>query len=80
MSYMFEVYYKSPPDSHREKKITEAVTPLGGTLTYREGTEERDAPAVILTYEFEEWDSARNAATSLRRLGEHVEGPVNYGP
>jgi hypothetical protein len=32
-----------------------------------------------LTYEFDDYNAAIQAADELRHLGEHVEGPVDYG-
>jgi hypothetical protein len=64
----------------KEEEITEVVSRLGGALSCRETPTETGTEAVCLTYEFSEWDSAQAAAASLRRQGEHVEGPVSYGP
>jgi hypothetical protein len=35
---------------------------------------------ICLTYEFSELAQAEEAAEFLRHRGEHVEGPVAYGP
>ena len=78
MSFMFEVYYKPPADPAKEAALTDRVTALGGRLDYRE--EATELTGIILTYEFDGWDSAQKAADTLRQLGEHVEGPTNYGP
>lgn len=80
MSFMFEVYYKSPADPAKDEVITDVVSRLGGSLSFREVSCASDTEAVCLTYEFDELDSARTAADSLRLRGEHVEGPVDYGP
>jgi hypothetical protein len=78
VSFMFEVYYKPPADAATEAALTERVTALGGRLDYRE-----DATGwvgICLTYEFDSLDTAQRAADTLRQLGEHVEGPTDYGP
>jgi hypothetical protein len=79
MSFMFEVLYKSPPDSRREALISECVSRFGGRLTYREEPEAVSTGPVCLTYEFGDWTVAEQAASCLRREGEHVEGPMDYG-
>ena len=78
MSYMFEIYYKAPPDAQRESRLTEQLSGLGGQLTYREPPD-HEAHTVCLTFEFDQRDMAEFAAQSLRSQGEHVEGPVDYG-
>jgi len=79
MSCMFEVYYKPPPNGAKESALTERVTALGGRLDFREETDEHGLGGVCLTYEFDDFASAAKAADALRQLGEHVEGPVDYG-
>jgi len=76
MSIMFEVYYRPPEDSNREAKITERVSRLGGRLSFREGT--NSGASVCLTYEFDRFAEAKQAADMLRQFGEHVEGPMEY--
>lgn len=78
MSYMFEVFYRRPPDPKREARLTEQVEQFGGRLSFREG-EGNGAGSVCLTYEFDDVQNAENAAEALRQRGEHVEGPVDYG-
>jgi hypothetical protein len=80
MSYMFEVYYSPPEDPAREAALTERVSRLGGRLDYREPPDEGPAGGVCLTFEFPDIDRAQAAAETLRAQGEHVEGPVDYGP
>jgi hypothetical protein len=80
MSFMFEVFYKPPPNCAKESALTERITALGGRLDFREEGEESGLGGVCLTYEFEDFESAAKAADTLRQLGEHVEGPVDYGP
>jgi len=77
---MFEVYYNPPPDEEREAKITGLVLKKGGRLDYREGPPDTNIGSICLTYEFDERDSAEAAASLLRQQGEHVEGPMEYGP
>jgi hypothetical protein len=80
MSFMFEVYYRPPADPEKEAALTARVSNLGGRLDYREGPEKGDPPSVCLTYEFDDYDQAEAAARLLRKEGEHVEGPQDYGP
>jgi len=80
MSYMFEVYYPPPADPTREAALTEHVSRLGGRLDYREAPAGGIPGGVCLTFEFHKLDRARIAAEALRQQGEHVEGPVDYGP
>jgi hypothetical protein len=79
MSYMFEVYYRPPADPAREAQLAERVLAHGGRLDYRE-TPDGEPGGVCLTFEFSDLSQARVAAESLRLQGEHVEGPVDYGP
>jgi hypothetical protein len=80
MSYMFEVFYRPPADPPREAALTARVARLGGRLDYREAPAEGQPGGICLTFEFEDLGRARAAAETLRALGEHVEGPVDYGP
>lgn len=79
MTYMFEVYYKAPPDPKKEAALLERISKLGGRLDYREEPQGHVAASICLTYEFDRQDQAEAAAESLRRQGEHVEGPQDYG-
>jgi hypothetical protein len=80
MSFKVEVLYRSPPDSGREERIAAVITPEGGRLTFREEPMSGDSSqAICLTYEFPDLASAEAAASALRKHGEHVEGPVDYG-
>jgi hypothetical protein len=79
MSYMFEVYYKSPVDPVKEAALTECVARFGGRFDFKEGPGEHGPANVCLTYEFDEAARAEAAAESLRRHGEYVEGPMVYG-
>ena len=79
MSFMFEVYYRPPENPNREAFLTERVSKLGGRLDYRESSSRDPSVGICLTYEFDDYDTAREAASALLQLGEHVEGPVDYG-
>lgn len=80
MSIMLEILYHSPHDPERETRIAATLNSFGGCLTYREEpATDSLARTVCLTYEFAERDSAETAANQLRNLGEHVEGPMDYG-
>ncbi len=78
MAFMIEVYYKPPTNPAKESALTQRIAALGGRLDFRE--EAREHVGVCLTYEFDDWESATKAADALRQLGEHVEGPADYGP
>lgn len=78
MSFIFEVYYEPPVNPAKESALTQRVADLGGHLDFRE--EAGEHVGVCLTYEFDDLPSAAKAADALRQLGEHVEGPADYGP
>ena len=80
MSFMFELYYKSPEDLRRESELTITIGQLGGRLTCREIPAKSGQGTCCLTYEFDDIERAENAADVLYKLGEHVEGPMDYGP
>jgi hypothetical protein len=81
MSWTFEVYYRAPRDLNREASISIAVERWGGQFEFVEEPSPSDvSQAVILTYEFDDIAPAEAAASALRQLGEHVEGPCDYGP
>ena len=79
MSYMFEVYYNQPANPHREAVLNERVVKLGGRFDYREIPDTEKPGGICLTYEFDDYNCALHAASTLKQLGEHVEGPVDYG-
>ena len=79
MSVMLEVLYKRPSDPKREATISERVGQFGGRLTYREEPGSAGVGPVCLTYEFDAFPQAEEAASRLRSQGEHVEGPMDYG-
>jgi hypothetical protein len=79
MSFMLEVLYKPPSDARRETVISERAGKFGGRLTCREEPELVGAGPVCLTYEFNDFEVAQEAASLLRSQGEHVEGPMDYG-
>jgi hypothetical protein len=76
---MFEVLYKSPSDPQREAMISERAGQFGGRLTFREEPDMIGVGPVCLTYEFNGFPEAEEAASRLRLQGEHVEGPMDYG-
>ena len=80
MSFMFEVYYKPPANPAKETALTRQIAALGGRLDYREDAKEQAPGGICLTYEFDDLELARRAAEKLREQGEHLEGPVDYGP
>jgi hypothetical protein len=80
MSFMFEVYYREPVDLVREERLTNLLDRFGGSLTCRdEPLPSGLSRAICLTFEFDERSAAEAAAAELYRLGEHVEGPCDYG-
>ena len=79
MSVMFEVYYRAPTDTEREARITTEVETAGGRFDCRE-LPTKHSQAIILTYEFTNRAVAEIVADTLRQRGEHVEGPMDYGP
>lgn len=76
---MIEVIYKAPADVEREQRIDAAVKQSCGRLTFREEPQGGPSESVCLTYEFDTFQSAVNAASELRSAGEHIEGPSSYG-
>jgi hypothetical protein len=80
MSFMFEWYCKPPPSPQKEAAVTNRIAALGGRLDYRENSEDVSSKSVCLTYEFDDFESAVKAAEELRKQGDYVEGPVDYGP
>ncbi len=79
MSFMFEVHYRPPADAQREIEIARRINPFGGRLSFREEPALEGMGSVCLTYEFGDNEVAHCAAESLRKFGEHVEGPSDYG-
>jgi hypothetical protein len=80
MSYMFELYYRAPPDLAREERLIQQAAGYGGRRDYREDPSEGSpSQAVVLTFEFDDENSAHQAAEHFRQSGEHVEGIGEYG-
>ena len=80
MSIMIEVIYHGPCNSEREDHITMITDECNGRLTHKEEPENAGvSQSVCLTYEFADRNSAQTAVNQLRNLGEHVEGPMDYG-
>jgi hypothetical protein len=78
MSFMFELYYRSPEDKTREARIVAEVAAAGGHLDYREPEDRPDGP-ICLAFEFESREQAELAEEALRKRGEHTEGVCDYG-
>jgi len=76
MAWAFDIYYKPPANLGREEALARWVQSLGGRFDYRE---EPVGSGISLTFEFDDIAKAEEAATALRRQGEHVEGPYDYG-
>lgn len=77
MTYMFDVYYKAPTNDTLEARLLEEVIRFGGKFDYRDLPREHTG-AVCVSYEFNDLSSAECAASCLRELGYHVEGPGEY--
>jgi len=76
MSVIIEIYYRAPYDIAREQRIATIVGNHDGSVTYRES---EPGMAICLTAEFDSWEKAEAAAIEIRRSGEDVEGPRQYG-
>lgn len=80
MSYAFELYYAGPEDEAHNQRLLTSVQPFGGRLTFREPAESQThSDATCLTFEFANHHDADAAAKALRELGQHIEGPFEYG-
>jgi hypothetical protein len=77
MSFMFELYYRSPEDKAREAQIVSEVVAAGGRLDFRE-PEDRAGGSICLTFEFDSRERAEVASAALQKRGEHVEGVCDY--
>lgn len=75
MSVMIEIYYKQPDDL-RVNRIASVGACCNGNITFRESD---SANSICLTAEFDSWDEANAATAQLCDLGEHLEGPCDYG-
>ncbi|MDW8244737.1 MAG: hypothetical protein RMJ88_16135 [Thermogemmata sp.] len=80
MSFMFEVIYRAPADTEKEKQIASLISSYGGMLDCREEPDLNGINSVVLTYEFQDYDQAYAAASRLREQGLKVDGPYDYGP
>ena len=78
MSFMFELFYRSPEDKAREARVVSEVVAGGGHLDCREAEDISGGP-ICLTFEFESETQAQVVATALRQRGEHVEQVCSYG-
>jgi hypothetical protein len=79
MSYMFEVYYRLPANPEKDAVLSDRIASFGGRLNFLEISGKGEPGGVCLTFEFDDPEQARKAAETLRRQGEHVEGPADYG-
>ena len=80
MSIMFEVLYGAPSNLEKEAQIASVLAEFGGRMTFKEEpSTDRLSQAVCLTCEFDDYPAAEAAAIRLRELGEHIEGPMDYG-
>ena len=79
MSYMIEVYYRSPVDARHEAEIALCAESHGGQLDFQELPAGGKTGPVCLTFEFVDRAAALVAVDCLRGRGEHVEGPNCYG-
>ena len=77
MTFMCEVFHSFPVASEKERAFYGIVQQFGGKLQFRE--ESRNLNTVVLTCEFETLPEAESATEMIRALGEHVEGPMDYG-
>jgi hypothetical protein len=78
MSFMFELYYRSPEDKAREARIVAEIVEAGGRLDYRE-PEDTAGGSICLTFEFDSREQAELAEAALQKRGEHTEGVCDYG-
>lgn len=78
MSYTVEVFCVGPADSRFEELLSTEALRLGGRLDFRESSG-INCEGICLTFEFSDSESAGNAAERFRELGQHVEGPAEYG-
>lgn len=76
MSAMIEIFYRKPVDATHEQKIISIVTNHEGSVTYKEDDTQE---SICLTAEFDSWENAIAATATLRKIGEYVEGPADYG-
>jgi hypothetical protein len=77
MSFAFDVYYGGSTDALREERMISEVAKFGGRLDYRESSE--GFSGICLTFDFADEKTAKTAAERISQLGEHVEGPYDYG-
>ena len=75
MSVMIETWLRSPIDPARLSALYECVSQFRGQPTFREANHQ----STCYTIEFADWDTAKGAEVVLRKLADHVEGPMDYG-
>jgi len=79
MSVMIEVIYRKPEDADHERGISEFVSLYRGVVSCREDDWGQTQQAICLTIEFWNWEDADKACAALRKRGDYVEGPHEYG-
>jgi hypothetical protein len=79
MSVMLELWYAPPANPRREERVARQIENLGGRLTFREEPRPDELSGICLTFEFADRAQAEDVASSLRKEGEHIEGPMDYG-
>ena len=79
MSIMIEVLYHSPPIPRGKPGSQQHSKHLRALDVQEEPGTDSLAQTICLTYEFDERHSAEAGAKQLRNLGEHAEGPMDYG-
>lgn len=72
------MYYRPPGDPAREERLMKVVSAAGGRLDFREAPEVDGSVSVCLTYEFDDFATAKKVSDRIRTLGEYVEGPSQY--
>jgi hypothetical protein len=77
MSFAFDVYYGGPNDASKEKRIIGEVAKFAGRLDHCDPS--NGISGNCLTFDFADEKTAEKAATHIAQLGEHVEGPYDYG-
>ncbi len=75
MSVMIEIWLANPIEQDRESAVEKTISDLRGKTTFREN----DLKSTVLTIEFTDLESANQAEPVLRKLSDHLEGPMEYG-
>lgn len=75
MGFTLEVIYAAPIDRDKEREIHAIAASLAGELEGREEESPLGPRAVVLTYHFDDYRAAYEAAAKLRAARYRVEGP-----